>query len=258
MSRVVWTNIEKQLVTERMVALLRHNPGWSNHRTLEEAQQVLPYERRIVVTHSRVHSHKPKIEAARKRAQSLGKPVEVPAPTNVAPEPPKREETPTERLAGVLDALLDIVADKLADRIAERLTPPMNREQLHAMVNEQFDRELERFAPRPRHNPEPRPTPKANRPGVLVLGLLPQTGEQMRREFGDRLDIEWYDSDDATTRQVHPMAHVVLMTRFINHSIQERWRKAGHLHYCNGGASQLWGVLDHIVAYETRKTSAGD
>ena len=249
MSRVVWTNIEKQLVTERMVALLRHNPGWSNHRTLEEAQQVLPYERRIVVTHSRVHSHKPKIEAARKRAQSLGKPVEAPPATNIAPEPPKREETPTERLAGVLDALLDIVADKLADRIAGRLAQCL---QVEVQTTTRTETPY-----RPRHNPEPRPTPKANRPGVLILGLLPQTGEQMRREFGDRLDIEWYDSDDATTRQVHPMAHVVLMTRFINHSIQERWRKAGQLHYCNGGASQLWDVLDHIVAYETRKTSAG-
>lgn len=237
MTRVVWTNIEKQLVIERMVALLREDPNLTNTQVLQRAQEVLPRDRRLVISHAKVFTHKPKIEEARQKARSLGKPVEPPPATNIAPEPSEREETPTERLAGVLDALLDIVADKLADRIAQRL---------QVQIESQTVTTTETLH-RPRHNPEPLPTPaKSCRPGVLVLGLLSQTGEQMRREFGHRLDIQWYDTDDATTRQVHPMAHVVMMTKFVNHSVQERWRKAGQLHYCNGGVSQLREVLTNL------------
>jgi hypothetical protein len=130
--------------------------------------------------------------------------------------------------------MLDIMADAVADRVAERMAE---------MPTPQFQPGVSLTEHRPRHNPQPVSQPRQARPGVLILGLLPQTGEVLRREFGHRLDIHWYDSDDATKRNVHPMANVVLMTKFINHSIQERWRKAGVLHYCNGGQGELRQIL---------------
>jgi hypothetical protein len=136
--------------------------------------------------------------------------------------------------------VLDIVAEAAAERVAAKVA-----DRLALQVQVETTTTSAPF--RPRHNPEPTATaPKTNRPGVLILGLLNQSGEQLRREYGHRFDIQWYDSDDATTRSVHPMAHVVLMTKFVNHSIQERWKRAGVLHYCNGGVSQLREIIDKL------------
>ena len=235
MSRVVWTNDEKKAIFARMEEYFRMHPNGLRKDALREAQSVLNSSRWIVVTDQRVFNYKDRIEIARANARKkIEKPVEAPAPILTPPPEPERKETPTERLAGMFEQLLDILADKVADRLADRMADiPARRFEPGVSLTEH----------RPRHNPEPVSQPRQFRPGVLVLGLLPQTGEQMRREFGHRLDIQWYDSDDATKRNVHPMANVVLMTKFINHSIQERWRKAGVLHYCNGGSSELRQIL---------------
>ena len=233
--RVTWHKSEREIIAAGLLAIWRANPSKTDQSAVAEAQLVLPRDRRVVVSYPWCYRNRHWIRPVHAKALSLN--AEQAVATNIAPEPSKREETPTERLAGVLDALLDIVADKLADRIAQRLQVQIETQTVTTTETPY----------RPRHNPEPLPTPaKSCRPGVLVLGLLSQTGEQMRREFGHRLDIQWYDTDDATTRQVHPMAHVVMMTKFVNHSVQERWRKAGVLHYCNGGVSQLREVLANL------------
>lgn len=245
--RLVWSQAEKEAVFQAMVEAYRVRPSLSRLGALSAGQQVLPLERRIVVNHSRVFNHKARIEQARLAALKAAPQPANPVPTAV---PSPAEKTPSERLAGVLDALLDILADKLADRLAERLRPPPTTQVVKTPAGPPFDLEQrkQQLMQRPRHNPEPLPcAPKPGRPGVLVLGLLNQSGEQLRREFADTLDIEWHDTDEATTRQVHPMAHVVMMTKFINHSVQERWRKAGRLHYCNGGVSQLRELLKTLT-----------
>lgn len=235
MSRVVWTNDEKKAIFARMEEYFRMHPNGLRKDALREAQSVLNSSRWIVVTDQRVFNYKDRIEIARANARKkkIEKPVEAPAPILAPPPEPERKETPTERLASIFEQLLDILADKVADRLVDRV-----QVQIETRTTTTTD-----STHRPRHNPEPVSQPRQCRPGVLILGLLPQTGEQMRREFGYRLDIQWYDSDDASKRNVHPMANVVLMTKFINHSIQERWRKAGVLHYCNGGASELRQIL---------------
>lgn len=238
MTRVVWTNDEKKAIFARMEEYFRMHPNGLRKDALREAQSVLNSSRWIVVTDQRVFNYKDRIEIARANARKkkIEKPVEAPAAIPTPPPEPERKETPTERLAGMFEQLLGILADKVADRLADRMADIPARQFVPGVS-------LTDLTHRPRHNPEPMSQPRQMRPGVLVLGLLPQTGEQMRREFGHRLDIQWYDSDDATKRNVHPMANVVLMTKFINHSIQERWRKAGVLHYCNGGASELRQIL---------------
>jgi hypothetical protein len=239
MARVVWTNDEKDAIFARMEQFFRMHPNGIRKDALREAQSVLNSSRWIVVTDQRVYNYKDRIEIARQKALKWREKVpakapEAPAPIPAPPPAPERKETSTERLAGIFEQLLDILADKVADRLADRMADVPAR---------RFEPGVSLTEHRPRHNPEPVSQPRQFRPGVLVLGLLPQTGEQMRREFGHRLDIQWYDSDDATKRHVHPMANVVLMTKFINHSIQERWRKAGVLHYCNGGSSELRQIL---------------
>lgn len=242
MARTVWTVEEKKAIFAKVEEYFRINPTGGRKEALRHGQSVLNSSRWIVVTDQRVFNYKDRIEIARQNARKK-KPVEVvEAPTPIpAPTPaPERKESTTERLAQAFERLLDIMADAVADRVVERMRPAMSREEPGEHVDRQFDAE---YAKRPKHNPEPVSQPRQMRPGVLVLGLLPQTGEQMRREYGHRLDIQWYDTDDAGKRNVHPMAHVVLMTKFINHSVQERWRKAGALHHCNGGVSELRAIL---------------
>jgi len=235
MTRTVWTDIEKKAIFARMEELFRDSPNMLRKDALREAQSVLGSGRRIVVTDRRVFNYKDRIEIARANARKKRpeKPAEASAPI-LAPTPaPERKETPTERLATIFEQLLDVLADKVAERIADRMRVEVETRTTTTSETQH----------RPRHNPLPVSQPRQCRPGVLILGLLPQTGEVLRREFGHRLDIQWYDSDDASKRNVHPMANVVLMTKFINHSIQERWRKAGVLHYCNGGQGELRQIL---------------
>jgi hypothetical protein len=236
MARTVWTDLEKKAIFARMEEYFRSHPNGLRKDALREAQSVLDSSRWIVVTDQRVFNYKDRIEIARANARkkNAGKALEAPAAIQAPPPEPERRETPTERLAAIFEQLLDVLADKVADRMAERMA---------AMPAPQFQPGMSLTEHRPRHNPEPVSQPRQLRPGVLILGLLPQTGEVLRREFGHRLDIQWYDSDDASKRNVHPMANVVLMTKFINHSIQERWRKAGVLHYCNGGQGELRQIL---------------
>ena len=239
MTRTVWTSGEKDAIFARMEQHFRAHPNEARKEALRAAQSVLNFDRRIVVTDQRVFNYRDRIEIARQKAikwreKVPTQTVEAPAPIPTPPPEPERKETPTERLASIFEQLLDILADKVADRLADRMADIPAR---------QFVPGVSLTDHRPRHNPEPVSQPRLMRPGVLVLGMLPQTGEPMRREFGHRLDIQWYDSNDASKRNVHPMANVGLMTKFINHSIQERWRKAGVLHYCNGGASELRQIL---------------
>lgn len=248
MARVVWTAEEKEAVFKRLELIFADHPSKSRKDAFRSAQNhTLDPSRWAQITDQRVFNYKEQIEAARRNGLAIAKKrdetrktlieqLAIPAP----PPAPERKEGATERLAGIFEQLLDVLADK----IAERLKAPMPREELVGHIERQFDAE---YVKRARHNPEPVSQPRQGRPGVLILGLLNQTGEQLRREYSDRFDIGWMDTDDASKRSPHPMAHIILMTKFINHSVQERWRKrAGVLHFCNGGVSELRQIIDKL------------
>ena len=243
MARVVWTAEEKEAVFKRLELIFADHPSKSRKDAFRSAQNhTLDPSRWAQITDQRVFNYKEQIEAARRNGLAIAKKrdetrktlveqLAIPAP----PPAPERKEGATERLAGIFEQLLDVLADKIADRVAERWADQMFANTPQIMVN------------RPKHNPEPVSQPRQGRPGVLILGLLNQTGEQLRREYSDRFDIGWMDTDDASKRSPHPMAHIILMTKFINHSVQERWRKrAGVLHFCNGGVSELRQIIDKI------------
>jgi hypothetical protein len=53
--------------------------------------------------------------------------------------------------------------------------------------------------------------------------------------------------EEGLTRPQLLRAHTVLMTKFINHSVQGKYRKAPRLHFCNGGVTELRRVLEDIA-----------
>lgn len=244
MTRVVWTNDEKKAIFARMEEYFHAHPNGLRKDALREAQSVLNSSRWIVVTDQRVFNYKDRIEIARANARKK-KPAQIveplngtlfgPAPIPTPPREPERKETPTERLVGVFEQLLDILADKVADRVYLKM--------LDAPVA------AAPVAPhRPKHDPRPVPSHVSGvpRPGVLIIGLLPAQAHHVSQMYYNRLDMSFFTAEEAVTFPKLTRAHTVLMTKFINHSVQDKYRKCPMLHFCNGGVAELTGILDKL------------
>lgn len=243
MARIVWSNAEKEAIFARMVAEFQLRPRMLRKDALRNAQTVLDASRWIVVTDQRVFNYKDRIDIAQQRAkivqqrvtqESRGtpeKPVEAPVAI-LAPTPaPERRETPRGRLAEILELLLDVVADSVAARVNAKIggTPPVE--------------------PRPKHDPQPVPHLTGRpRPGVLVIGLLPGQARTVCAVFDSELDLSFFTPEEAVTAPKLVRAHTVLMTKFINHAVQDKYRKAPKLHWCNGGMAACMAILDDIKA----------
>lgn len=241
MTRVVWTNAEKEKVWQQLVTIFLDAPWKTNSCALGEAQAILPQARRIRITHNRVYSHKGRIHLARKHAEEMKakrdevkrETLEIAVATGIARPVVERKEGTSERLAAVFESILDIFADKVADRLRQQMPTA----------------EQNRMFTRVKHNPEPPPSaPREARIGVLVVGLL---GDQIEAlPIYRDLDITFLPTEQALAKDVIRRAHTVLMTKFINHSIQDKYRKAPCLHYCNGGITELTKLLMGIAVRE--------
>jgi hypothetical protein len=84
--------------------------------------------------------------------------------------------------------------------------------------------------------------------GVLVIGLL---GDQVEAlPIYNTLDITFLPTEQALSKDYVKRAYTILMTKFINHAVQDKYRKANNLHYCNGGTSDLARILISIAVKE--------
>jgi hypothetical protein len=83
------------------------------------------------------------------------------------------------------------------------------------------------------------------KPSVLVVGL---NGCQMSAVTNKYPDIKFtfMTAEEALSRNRFNADHTMLMTKFINHSVQNKYRQVPNLHYCNGGVSDL-STLMHVV-----------
>lgn len=238
MTRIVWSVIEKGAVFTNMESVFAMNPNMPRKEALRMAQTVLKSHRWIKVTDQRVFNHKERIDIARQQAglKLRVKPpevVEAPAPI-LAPTPaPERDAIPKTRLTDILELLLDVVAESVAARV--------NRKILEAIPEAPV-------AHRPKHDPQPIPHPTGvAKPGVLVIGLLASQAYAVISTWGTRLDLTFMTPEDAVHRPKLVRAHTILMTKFINHSVQDKYRKAPKLHFVNGGMGELGEVLDSIT-----------
>ena len=244
MTRIVWSNIEKGAVFANMVEVFKQFPQLGRKEAIRRAQSVLKSHRWVKITDQRVFTYKERIDMARQQAglRLRVKPpeaVEAPAPI-LAPIPaPERKETPKGRLADILELLLDVVAESVAAKVAAKVADLPAR---------QFQPGISLTEHRPKHNPEPIPHPTGKAlPGVLVIGLLPAQTYPIISMYGTRLDLTFMTAEDAVHRPKLVRAHTVLMTKFISHAVQDKYRKAPKLHFVNGGTGVLAEVLDSIT-----------
>lgn len=222
MTKIFWSPDEQEAVYAAMVKLFVSNPIARKEVALQTAQTVLPMERRRKIHYSVVYRYKDLIDRARAEAKNRPKePVQEPT---IPAAPP---ETPTDLLRTILDQLLDALADKVVERIQQRQEQP---------------------APphRPKHDPSPISGPRPGKIGVLVIGLLNQQASTIINLF-PHLEITCLTPEQALSREQLRRSHTILMTKFINHSVQEKYRKVQNLRLCNGGVSELSAILKSIA-----------
>lgn len=225
-TRIVWSTEEKAAHYERLVSLFKGNPGLNSKVAFREAQDVIAYDRHRKITDGTVFTHKVMLQKARAEAKQRL------APQPVAPEPVAAE--PANPLLKIFDDLLDL----LADRIAERLRPQMTFTEVKEQVNAEFDTQFRRY------KAEVTPA-KPRKLSVLIVGL---NGCQMSVVTNKYADIKFtfMTGEEAVSRNRLSADHTILMTKFINHSAQGKYRAAPNLHYCNGGVTDL-STLMHVI-----------
>jgi len=248
MTRTVWTRDEKRQIFENAQAICLTNPRITNKALLTEAQQVLPMGRRIKVTDQRVFSYKDRLNAARAEAEQMLRNV-PPVAEELAPqEEPRR----IDGIGDLFELLVDAITDRVIERVEARLAQakpaaPQEKathdDQLDAMA---FGRgwldELEKLSIRSKQA-------KSRAPSVLVIGL---NGCQMEtiKTYKPDLNYTFATAEQALSRHVFNCDHTILMTKFINHSVQSKYRKHPNLHYCNGGVSELKTLLHGLFHKE--------
>jgi hypothetical protein len=230
--RIVWNNQEKLAVFDNMIKHLVTNPTLSNKQVLH--QRVFTYKSRI---------YEARNAADKIRADSVIKPLPV-LPT---PEPVKKLDTLGEVFELFIDALADRIIDKMIkakQQVEERVEPELKHDDLldATFFGGRLMDQLKGLSIR---------TPaKVKRPTALVIGL---NGAQMEcvKLSRPEVDFTFVSAEQALSHNTLNKDHTFLMTKFINHSVQGKYRKHPNLHYVNGGVSDLKTILHGIFRKET-------
>ena len=245
--RIVWTKEEKRALRDCMIDICYVTPMMSNKGLLQTAQEeVIPYERRAKITDQKVFTYKNMINEARAKAEehrvktSKPKPVAAPLP-EPTPEPVRKLDTLGEVFELFIDALADRIMDKLAARQPVEEPAPKVEQMQPILERGWLDAHLEKLTIRK--------PPVKKRPTVLIIGL---NGCQMEtiKTYKPDLDYTFATAEQAVSHYTFNKDHTILMTKFINHSVQAKYRKHPNLHYCNGGVSELKHMLQVIFHKE--------
>lgn len=228
MLRIVWNHSEKTAVFDEMVKLLIEEPHMHPRDVLARCQIVLPTNRRRDVSYNMVFNYKSTVHKAGVKANSQR------AKQHVKTVEEKPEPAPT---TDVLEQVMKKLAVMVADEIQRRYPTPFYIQHPSSKPPEQkvavvAVEEVKTSLP-------------TNGPGVLVIGLNGNQMSLVKSRF-PRKDIMFLHVDDAKSYNPVRREHTILMTKFINHAVQERYRNAPNLQYCNGGISELSKILINI------------
>lgn len=248
--RIVWTQSEKDQVFEAMIQAAVNRPHLPSKDLMREGQQVLPQHRKTVINDQRVFNYKKMIEGARDAASKIrtAKANQPEEPVIPVIEPELRKE---QSLSDQLNGLLDMIADKVADRVMER-------------VQQQLRVEIVTDSPKPEAVPLPqggwlddlmalsiRKQPKQRKTSCLIVGL---NGAQIEtiQHHAPHIDFTFVTGEQALSHHTFNKDHTILMTKFINHGVHNKYRKHPNMHYCNGGVSELKYLLNGLFKLVTQ------
>jgi hypothetical protein len=228
--KIFWTKSERALINQALVDAFADNLNLTRREALSRAQLVLPYERRRKVTDQTAFHERVIIDAAQNKARTI---------VHTKPAPVKAPEPVEMSLGELFEKLVDEITRRVTIEVRNALAqPPVIVERGYAE-----DRPAGNAAQRSRLlNATP---DKPRKPSVLVVGL---NGCQMSAVTNKYPDIKFtfMTAEEALSRNRFNADHTMLMTKFINHSVQNKYRQVPNLHYCNGGVSDL-STLMHVV-----------
>ena len=163
------------------------------------------------------------------------------APISTPPPIAEPRRDPKTSLGDLFEQLVDALAERVLARIEQR--PPASTD-APALVPKFDAAEARRNA---RERAQQTLVHSDRRPGVLIVGLLADQMQSISLEFMDRMSLSFRDTDTAKREAVIHRDHTVLMTKFISHSVHEKYKGVRQLHLCNGGLTDLRRHLDRIV-----------
>lgn len=223
MKRVVWNHEERAILFNEMVDLQIEHPDMVTKDVLARAQIRLPVNRRREVTYNMVFNYKYLVAKAgvladKKRSDIEQEPVPPPGPVELS-------------LSDMLEAVMQKFAVMVADEVVRR-----NPQGFHI----QYPRAV---AVEPEVVNEVPDKPKT--PGVLIIGLNGQQVTIVKSRFPHR-DLMFVTAEDAKSYAPIRRDNTILMTKFISHAVQSRYRQAPNLQYCNGGVTDLTAMISRI------------
>jgi hypothetical protein len=229
-SKIFWTKSERAVINQALIEVLAGNLNFTRREALTRAQLVLPFERRRKMTDQVAFHERDVIEAARNAARTV---------VHSKPEPVKAPELIEMSLGELFEKLVDEITRRVTIEVRNALAQPS------VIVERGYaeDRPAGNAAQRERLlNTKPS---NPRKPTALIIGL---NGCQMSSVSEKYPDVKFIfmTAEEALGRNKANADHTVLMTKFINHSVQNKYRKVPNLHYCNGGVSDL-NTLMHVI-----------
>jgi hypothetical protein len=189
-------------------------------------------------------------------------PVPQPVPDPI-PEPPKPVNSIGElALSLVREITREVMREMRAEREREEAESERKRDQdlfnrVSAGIARDNDRQQGRENARLRDYLQRGEFEKPRRLSIAVLGIQPaqaNTVAWVKNYRGRNVDFEFYDSNEAAARTPVQRDVVIMMTKFVSHSVQERWRPVvpktfpPSFYYCNGGVSELCAVINGALS----------
>lgn len=274
-TRIQWSAMERAAIAQQIRAIQARDPALGTKDMLREAQMVLPMERRRKITDGAVFVLKKWVNDI--RHEPTPEPVLDPVPPPVpdpTPEPPKNPvliegEMLTRAMVGeaVLALVREITREVMREMRAEREREEAESEReryrdlsnrVSAGIARDNDRQQGRENRTLREHLQMGDSHfvKPQRLSVAVLGIQPAQASAVREAYRVQrfaVDFDFYDSNEAAKRTVVQRDVIIIMTKFISHSVQERWRPAAPktfpppFVYCNGGVTELCAEINGIL-----------
>lgn len=224
MTRIVWNQEEKAILLDEMVNLLVADPDIITRDILARAQIRLPVERRRDVSYNMVFNYKSMVARAERIAQTrraTAKEEPPPAP------PPTPAELP---LGDLVETIMQRFAVMVAEEVVKRNPHGFH---LHYPRTVVAETKVEDISSKPK------------KPGILIIGLNGQQVTIIKQRFPQK-DLMFVTAEDAKSYAPIKRDHTILMTKFISHAVQSRYRQVPNLQFCNGGVSDLTSMLNRI------------
>lgn len=235
-TRIKWSADERAAIAAELVNVYVDNPYTNGYDAIMRAQRVLPKERqRSSMSKTMPTLYISEIAEAKLAASERRKVIKA---LHAVPTP---VVDPT--LGDVFERMIDMIVRRVVAELRKPVPaePPVAAPPAPTRTNTKEREQL--LAPAVKPDPI----------NLLIIGLngrQPDMIEDLEDKLG--MDFRFLTSEEAATRPFLHRTHTVLMTRFISHAAQDKYRCASKLHYCNGSVSELRNLLIKI-AEEARK-----